>query len=222
MEPTDNDGQPVRLDVADLKAAAELHRDDPSCLWMELRRVLDDGNLLRLLARRSAFHPNGFVKIALHPDASPRVRLHVWPPFANELLVNPHGHRWAFASWIITGSLRETTYIEAPRGRAFDVWDYAGADGNERNQLRTGRLAPQNTAYHERGQVYTRDRHEVHDAHPVGDGIVASLVVQGPPADRTPVYQPPGSYDLDRNSPITAGELRALLVDVAKILQPVA
>jgi hypothetical protein len=103
--------------VADLEAVAVGHRNAPGQLWADLNAALRDELRLRLLARRSALHANGFVKVVLDPEASPRVGLHVWPPGAREYLVSPHGHRWDFASWIITGSLRETTYVEAPQGR---------------------------------------------------------------------------------------------------------
>ncbi len=224
MEPHDDEGgQTTPQDIAYLRVAAEQYRHSPELLWTHLHAVLHKEDLLSRLAADSAFHPNGFIKIALLPEESPRVRLHVWPLRARDRFVSPHGHRWPFASWIITGSLRETTYIEGPRGQVFDVWGYNGVDSGELQPLRTCRLARQRTARHEEGQVYARDRQEVHDAYPVGDGIVASLVVQGPVAgEHTPVYRPPGDPELLRNSPITPAELKPLLDQVAKTLQPVA
>jgi hypothetical protein len=221
VEPSDTE-DPNQVMVANLQAAAERYRDAPERLWAHLNTVLDDENLLRELADRSSFHPNGFVKIVLHPEASPRIRLHVWPAEAPERLVDPHGHRWAFASWIITGSLRETTYAERSWGWRFEVFDYGGTKRGEQATRRICRLAPQSTTRRRRGHVYTRDRHEVHDAHPVGGGMVASLVLQGSASDRTPVYRPSGSAETRRHAAITPDELRALLVEITAILQPVA
>jgi hypothetical protein len=159
----------------------------------------------------------------IDPAAVIRIRLHVWPRGCRQQFVNPHGHRWAFASWIIAGSLRETTYVEATQGQAYEAWGYNGDAHGERRVLRNCRLVPHATQHRVQGQIYTRDRLEVHDAYPVGAGLVASLVAQGPASDQyTPVYQPPGHSDMRRNSLITAGELRALLAEVTDILAPVA
>ena len=221
MEPSDNE-DPKQVMVANLQAVAELYRDTPERLWADLKTVLDDENLLRELASRSSFHPNGFVKIVLHPEASPRIRLHVWPAEAPERLVDPHGHRWAFASWIITGSLRETTYVERSCGRPFEVFDYTGTKRSEQATLRTCRLARQSTTRREQGQV-------LHPRQPRGarrppgrrEPRGVRSCCEGSAADRTPVYRPSGSWKtLARR--ITPDELRALLVEITAILQPVA
>ena len=226
MEPSDDeDEQPEHLEGLDLRAAAAEFRDAPSRLWALLIPALHDEAKLNQLADMSSHHPNGFVKIVLLPYASPRVRLHVWP--ASARLPNPspdpHGHRWAFASWIITGALTETTYIEGPRGLPFDVYGYAGADRSAPNlPLRSCLLAPQDAAHRKQGEIYSREPHELHIAEPAGDGLVASLVLQGPASDCTPVYRPSGSSQPRKNKPIPPDELRALLVEVTEILQPVA
>ena len=43
----------------------------------------------------------------------------VWTPWIRPENdgVKPHGHRWSFASWIITGTLRETMFDVVRYGR---------------------------------------------------------------------------------------------------------
>lgn len=225
MEASDpGDDRSEHLDVAALRAAAELHRESPAWLWTHLRDVLDNNARLHDLADRSAFHHNGFAKIVLLPRASPRVRLHVWHPDRRGVCGadNVHGHRWAFASWIITGRLKETSYAIKTQGTPFDVYHYPGADhGVPFVREGADMLAPSGTNNRERGDVYTRRPHELHTAEPVSTGLVASLVLQGPAAaESTPVYRPAGSSAGWQNQPITAPQLRALLTDVIDILQP--
>lgn len=226
MEPSDaGDEKPLHRGTADLRAQAERCRAAPATLWKHLDQTLRDPKALHGLADRSSFHANGFVKIVLFPWAKPRIRLHVWPrgSHGHRGPANTHGHRWAFASWIITGSLRETTYVEGEQGTPFDVYEYAGADrSGPELPHRTCRLAAHSVAHRAKGQIYTRERHELHQAEPAGDGLVASLVLQGPPSESTTVYRPSGSSQPRENEPITPGELRPLLVEVTEILQPVA
>ncbi|MDN5852653.1 MAG: hypothetical protein L0K86_07375 [Actinomycetia bacterium] len=212
------------MSAAALRAAAERHRDAPAWLWAFLRGVLDDDEQLRELAADSASHPTGFVKIVVLPRASPRLRLHVWHPSRRASLAGDkvHEHRWAFASWIITGQLRETTYSIESSGRSFDVYRYAGESKVPRVKLGTCMLAPGITEDRMCGDIYTRERHELHVAEPVGEGLVVSLVLQGPAAEWTPIYRPAGSRDLGENKPVTPRELCVLLTDVINILEPVA
>jgi hypothetical protein len=226
VEPSDpGDDRPGHLDVAALRAGAERHREGPAWLWTHLRGVVGDDDRLHGLAHRSTFHHNGFVKIVLLPRASLRLRLHVWHPDHRGIhgADNVHGHRWAFASWIITGQLKETTYAIGTHGRPYDVYHYAGADP-ERPYVRHGThlLAPSGVNDRSRGDVYTREPHELHTADSASTGLVASLVLQGPAAaEFAPVYRPAGSSAVWQNEPISAHQLRALLADVIDILQPV-
>jgi hypothetical protein len=226
VKPSDpGDDPPRHLDVAALRAAAEERRKSPAWLWAHLRAVLGDVERLTDLAKSSEFHPNGFAKIVLLPRASPRMRLHIWHPDmrGGGSASNVHGHRWPFASWIITGQLRETTYIEVRRGEPFDVYCYMGA-GRNAPYLKLGSrlLAPSETTRRVRGDIYAREPHEQHVAEPVGEGLVASLVLHGPPVEWTPIHVASGSSEPGRSEPITPHQLRALLTDVIDILQPVA
>lgn len=150
----------------------------PAWLWAHLRAVLDDAEQLRDLAERADYHPSGFAKIVLLPEASPRLRLHVWHPDKRAALGDNdvHGHRCAFSSWIITGRLRETTYVEGPRGRPFDVYRFTGADRDVPfEKVGTGLLTPSETTHRTRGEIYTREPLELHTTEPLSPGLVATL-----------------------------------------------
>lgn len=226
MKPSEHgDDQPGHLDVAALRAAAAAHRESPGWLWAHLRAVLGDDDRLTDLAESSDFHANGFAKIVLLPRASPRLRLHIWHPDMRGArgARNVHGHRWAFASWIITGHLREATYVEVARGEPFDVYHYRGAGRNAPYvKLGSRMLAQSQTTLRMRGDIYTREPYEQHLAEPVREELVASLVLQGPPVEWTPIHVPSGASGPGRSEPITPHQLRALLTDVIDTLQPVA
>ncbi|HET6950663.1 MAG TPA: hypothetical protein VFI47_09820 [Acidimicrobiales bacterium] len=89
------------------------------------RRLQDE------IARRSYFHPNGFVKLVL--DEIPgrgQLRLHVWPEPAGDDDI--HGHAWRYASVVVGGVLGEIGYAEAPTGGA-PMWRHVyGQTGHRR------------------------------------------------------------------------------------------
>jgi hypothetical protein len=153
------------------------------------------------------------------------LRLHIWhPDFRNARDVyNVHGHRWPFASWIITGQLQETTYVEVVRGETFDVYRYRGVGRNAPYvKLGSRMLAPSQSTVRVRGEIYTREPHEQHVAEPVRRELVASLVLQGSPVEWTPIHVPSGASGPGHSEPIAPHQLRALLTDVIDTLQPVA
>lgn len=213
-------------DLTELKAAAKQHGGSPARLWGLLDTTLRDERQLNEVAGRSSFHRNGFYKIVPTADSQPRLRLHIWPAGGRDEVGarHPHGHRWPFASWVITGSLKETTYVENNHGAPFDVYDYAGSNGSIPSQpSRRVLLAPAATFMRLAGVIYTRSTGELHVATPADDPLVATLVLQG--ADEvatTPVYRRPGARPLQAGRAVSATELRALLLELIDVLEPVA
>jgi len=165
-----------------LRTAEEL-RDHPTLLRSALHVLLNDEAALAAVAARSAPHVNGFVKVVLSRGDGWSLRLHVWSPSVKSAYddLNPHGHRWSFASWIITGTLREITFVEDRRGQTFRRCDYGHdpqAPWTMHSRGATTLMAGE-PVDREAGTVYERTGAEVHTAVPRSD-LVATLVLQGP------------------------------------------
>jgi hypothetical protein len=213
-----------RDEFVDDAAASIVDRDQGSAhLFALLGALLADTTALASwlasldpveVAERSYWHHNGFAKLVLHAEPDFRVRLHVWPAGPDRLgEVNPHGHRWDFASSVLCGAgLRSTTYGESVTGRSFVRHDYVGNG-------RQARLVPGcniGLAVRDCTDVGTHDRYvvtteTVHTIDPLGTSIVATLVVQGPPLlTSTPVYCAPGTEADQPGRSILAAEVREL------------
>ena len=206
----------VREAAAKVKGAPDQFRD-------ALMSLQDGGSALVDVAERSSWHPNGFAKVVLQVGAGWSVRLHVWRPIGRSRVVDakPHGHRWEFASWIIAGVLRETTFQKATSGERFDVCDYCRhEDGSAYLSPRgTATLKPEARFDHSAGTVYRRSGSVLHTAEPVGDGLVATLVFQGRCSRASaPVYLRSGTPPIHREIPLSVGNVRTLLQDVAAVV----
>ncbi|MGI8815802.1 MAG: hypothetical protein ACR2G2_11170 [Pseudonocardia sp.] len=215
-----------RLDPKDLELTAQDVRNNPDQLSRSFRTLLRNDERLKRVAARSTFHPNGFAKVVLHTGGDCGVRLHVWhwhrQHRAGTLSPDPHGHRWEFASWIITGALRETPFDRVTDGEPFVRCEYGRrADGSAYlHPRRTEMLAPGKPIDRLAGTVYACASSVLHTAEPVGGGLVASLVFQGRRSrGATPVYLRPGEPRLQREQTLSVDELRALLAEVAAVVR---
>jgi hypothetical protein len=223
VEPGDDiDGHRAALDLDDLRSEALRYRDEPGRLRALLDDVAREESRLKAVAARSSYHPNGFVKIALERGRTPRLRLHVWPRGKPVRTSDPHGHRWPFASWIITGTLQEVVFVETAHGDRFDVYDYRGTSRTPAERpSRSTTLARLPPRPRRAGTVYTRASGELHIADPATDDLVATLVLQGTDAHvSTPVHRRPGQSEPRPGPPVSPDELRGLLLQVSGVLEP--
>jgi hypothetical protein len=203
------------LDLPVMRECAEELRDRPMLLKNALQRLKSDPAALRAVASRSSVHPNGFAKVVLARGDDWSLRLHVWSP---EIAVagedgDPHGHRWAFASWIIAGVLRETRFAVAREGRPFRHYEYLGSKAASRRTNRedgTVGLVQVEEIDRVAGTVYDRRGHEVHTAEPCTD-LVATLVLHGESADSADVFKRPGKDGDDHERPLPVDHLELLI-----------
>ena len=164
--------------------------------------MLRDGARLADVAARSYVHPNGFAKVVMHVGGGYGIRLHVWRREHRTRAddANPHGHRGEFASWVVAGTLHETTFIEASDSERYDRSNY-GRHVNGMPYLHvagTASLRRLEEIDRVAGTVYARSRSLLHTAAPIGQDLVASLVLQRPPSpEPTAVYQRPDKPQLD-------------------------
>jgi hypothetical protein len=207
--------------LADLRTAARGVADRPDEFASWLVELRQDESVVRAVAARSYWHPNGFAKLVLHSEPACKVRLHVWPasstwPRPGE--ANPHSHRWDFASTCVVGDgLHMVEYTESDRGARYTRYRY-GADVTDRAALLADgsvRLARIAAPHVHRGQVYSCDTSVVHTVVPIGTALTATLVVQGPQrSPSTVVYRAPGLGDDQPNGELTVAQFLELTAAV--------
>lgn len=202
-----------------LVRAAESLRSRPDLVRSRLRYLQTHPDRLAEVARNSYLHSNGFAKIKIAEGHGFCARLHIWPAEKNRLGdVNPHGHRWEFASWVAVGEGMTERYfdeVEAhdPTAGMYVRCEY-GSPGSEGRLRRRGQASLRARPKIDRpsNSIYTCTRDVVHTVAPVGDGLVATVVLQGPVRDQsTVVYVRPGREIVDHRRPITSVELYNLL-----------
>jgi hypothetical protein len=203
-----------------MRRTTEALRDRPALLRSALSVVRSDEHALEVVASRSSIHHNGFAKVVLSRGAGWSLRLHVWTPWIQSQDVNPHGHRWAFASWIITGTLRETRFDVAHQGRQFHRYAYRGSASGDAAAWNTGTVSLVKVEEVERvaGTVYQRTGFEVHTAQPCTD-LVATLVLHGDSGKTTEVFKRPGEPIEKGEKPLSGAELATLLDEVVAALR---
>jgi hypothetical protein len=171
------------------------------------------------ISARSSVYANGFAKIVLHASDHYNVRLHIWHRRNGRWVpdVDPHGPRWEFASWIVAGTLRETTFVESAAGLRYERFAYSsGPQGTFLAPDGWARLRPATVIERQRGVVYTRSRQMTHTTTPHGDSLVASLVLHSSRRfDPTPVYMRPNVERDHSNWPISPSDLRSIMSEVA-------
>ncbi|MDQ2707951.1 MAG: hypothetical protein M3Z25_10070 [Actinomycetota bacterium] len=207
------------LDV--LLTAATRLRTRPNTVLSRLRFLLSHPDELETIARESYWHRNGFARVKIVERHGVWVRLHVWPAGENRVGdVDPHGHRWDFASWVAAGQGITETY--------FTQTDEADSEGSRYVRLDydretgSGYLSQQGPAWLRRcgwrwraaGEVYGCPVGVLHTVAPQGDDLVATVMMQGPVIARAAEVfrtddQPSESSDAPER-PITANELRHL------------
>lgn len=186
--------------------------------WLAELRA--DPAAARDVAARSYWHPNGFAKLVLYSSDEPefRLRLHVWPAVTTGLRLgesNPHSHRWEFASVVAVGDgMHMVEYVETEQGGKPYRRHRYGADPADRAALVADgsvRLARTRSPHVYCGQTYSCDTAVVHTVVPIGTGVTATLVVQGPQLTPvTVVYREPGLSDDQPNGVLTDADFRSL------------
>jgi hypothetical protein len=210
----------------DLRAALDLLLDDRPTLVAWLRSVVADAEQLARVAAASYWHANGFAKLVLHAAPGFRIRLHVWPAGEGRRgEPDPHSHRWDFASTVLTGDglaiVESVELLESDSDTDVACTRYA-YDGFS--------LVPDMKVFlrcDRQFDVLTDDRYTtvtttIHTVAPKGNGLVATLLVQGPHVNpATAVYGTDLDDPVDRpGRMIAADDVRALVTDVVATLDP--
>ena len=214
--------------LAELVALAEQLRDNPDLLLCRLRYLRSHPDRLDETARRSYWHVNGFAKVKLVERGEYCVRLHVWPAGTSRAGDRePHSHRWDFASWVVVGAGLSETYfteIDSSAGDPTHVrYDYGRrhtGDGYLKCRKTVTGLRADRPQVRGRNTVYGCLHTAIHTVAPVGCGLVATVVFQGPQlAESTAVYRPHLDHSFpDLQRPIAPSDLGALLREVEAVI----
>jgi hypothetical protein len=211
-------------DATRLLDAVNRLRARPSLLRSHLALLLGCERCLERVAARSSWHENGFARVRLVVRGGYSVRLHVWPAGSDARGdIDPHGHRWEFASWVAVGAGVDETYFEEdrdnPHAASYTRCAYGYVDGQRTlTALDEARLCEQDPIRRSSGSTYACVRDVIHTVVPLGRELVATVVVQGPVlSEKTHVYLAPTRSDASHRR-MSTDELRKLLEGVSALL----
>ena len=209
--------------MTDLFRHAQRLRQVPGLFARELAAIRSQPARMATLARQAYWHRNGFAKVKVAETGSYSVRLHIWPAGDHERGdVDPHSHRWEFASLVVAGAGMEERRFALADGPAtgvpYTACEYGRTSGV--SFLRpTGEAWLRQIGLYRRphGHVYSCPRTVLHTVAPIGRALVATIVVQGPvePAPAL-VYRSPGRGPAIWQQPIGLSELDQLFADAEK------
>lgn len=214
-------------DPAPLVGRARELRRDPGSIIDRLRylRTHPDGHTAMLA--QSYWHANGFAKVRISERHGVQTRLHIWPEGESRLGDNdPHGHRWAFASWIAVGAgLTETYYTASDPGGVdatmYTMYEYGRREDGEGylDPVEDAWLRESATFERRTGAVYDCRPPALHKVAPVGADLLATVVIQGRVTERSaPVYRLPGRSHEVVQEPIPMPDLARLFEQVEHAL----
>jgi hypothetical protein len=140
--------------------------------------------------------------------------------------VDPHGHRWEFASWVVAGAgVAERTYAVAvpdePDARSFVRLDYR-RPGDSGRLDPTGQRSWLRQIQNRRlglGEINLCGLDVVHTVEPVGSGLVATVLLQGRDrAESTTVFRVDERDHGPLEVRLRVDELERLFVDVLQVM----
>ena len=159
----------ARLDIGEFLATAA-HESTP-----------DD---LSAMSEDSYAHANGFEKISLPPlpGCERRLRIHIWLRKAPAGAPDAHNHRWALASRILTGSLRNAVFEVSAEGsgryRHYRHVQKQPPPGYTFEEAGRAELTETAADVHGPGAAYWLPPEAVHVAEPASSGLTATLAVE--------------------------------------------
>lgn len=177
---------------------AERLRAEPEVVRRQIRDILASSTRTTAVAARSYWHVNGFAKIRIVENRNVSARLHVWPEGPDRLGdVDPHSHRWQFASWVAFGSgIVEKYFVEHEDGLPHHRFEYGRRDTGVGYLRRPVTVGLREVLQIDRGpgEVYRCPLDIVHTVAPRGSDLMATVLLQGPVRGRcASVYRLPGA-----------------------------
>jgi hypothetical protein len=154
-----------------------------------LSAALNSPQLLKQIAARSYWHPNGFLKLILaRSSTGSTLRIHSWQQQKQQSIpagldTDIHSHRWPFVSFVIAGALDIHEFTETPQ--AGDEYSKYICAPNQSGQyklklLGLARLSRYKTQRLDVGKYYSIDTNILHQVFNRSQETV-TIVIQGLP-----------------------------------------
>jgi hypothetical protein len=171
------------------------------------------------------YHVKGFDYICLSRDPDFTLKLYFFDGDVSKLpeVVNPHDHRYDFATYCVTGAVENIWFAEDPAGKVYQTFDYmtplnGGAGFTWRGETR---LIEKQRALRPGGQSYWMDHNELHTIRMAQNETVLMLTQF---EDNVPLDQPTRTFTLDKEPPslsglysrFTADDIRSKLTRLAE------
>lgn len=134
-------------------------------------------------ANDSYVHANGFARLIVFVTECHgfRLRVHVWPQGSRTDKLNVHNHRYAFASYVETGSVEDVVWLASESGDVFRRFVYTSRDasGNYRHEY-TGEQALQVDAVRRvnAGQLYSLSEEKFHYTLPAPSSVTVTFFAE--------------------------------------------
>lgn len=141
--------------------------------------LLNDKKQLTLVARKSYFHSNGFIKITLIESGlfGQKMRLHIWPQNIEHTGNNIHNHAWDYSSIVCVGELRMDTFQETVSSNSLynkiKVGDISNMSINDYGEVF---LEKTNSTLLRKHNTYSLSNDKIHKV--TTDRYTATLVLQ--------------------------------------------
>lgn len=151
-----------------------------------LRSITEDAQTTQRVAELSYRHPNGFDRIVLIDDGfdRPKARLHLWWPDEPAAKEQIHNHAWDFNSILLSGTLRFQLYSPAREGvrklHYRSLPPRHATTGYRLSCLGETSVVCSFDSLLGPGTIYALEHNALHRVSPVGDGVVATLVIHSP------------------------------------------
>lgn len=141
-----------------------------------LTKMVENEDVLSLVAKRSYFQGNGFYKIVLTENESFSLRLHIWVPntLAQE---NLHSHCWPLASTVISGKLEGEIWENSATAETplYNEYLYVGKN-KELLSMGKARVKLANKVLYTEGEAYTLSPDSLHRILYSGEKVTATLM----------------------------------------------
>ena len=149
-----------------------------------LQKILNNPELLAVIASRSYIHDNGFIKIVLDDSGPSKHRIHLYPAGGMFAAENLHDHRWRFTSLVLVGSLPFQLATVSPDSEGDHArFEYVRNEDGTFSLSDTGELYSLDSVtsdVHDAGAIYVMETDTIHRilAH---TNFTATYVVTEPP-----------------------------------------
>ena len=199
----------------------------PANLSLIIRKILGDSAAFRKVGKESYYHENGFHKIVILSGKNFKLRLHHFGAQAKIPMENIHDHRWAFASSILTGSLKMDLFkADDNEGEQLIHYQYNSIKTNGKystDVIGSAKLKVIETKEFIAGQQYLMTCEDLHRILNKAGEESMTLILTGKPENVTcNLYARKAIEDNEKSTiPYEKKQLKRMLVQISEKIFPI-